>query len=625
VGGAVCCRSGNAAERRATTEVRLVLIHETIPRAMTVTPNSDAAPWDRPPTDPNAPFGQPPAGSGPPLEPVRRRGLNLRWIAAIVAALAVVAVVVVVLALSSPQPAAGLARIAPANSMAYIELRMDLPGDQRDRLAAFLQKFPGFDDPATFETKILDTFDSLLGQSTQGLYSWRDDIDPWFGGQVAFFFSGEGDLSEPNVVVALSVKDRTAAQSFIDRLNIFGASTGHYYKDVPIHTPPFGTGSLAVTDDALLLGLNTASIESVIDVQAGDAATLAEEERFSAATAGVSADRLALIYLDNEKLRPWLEQLMQAAAFMMPSVPLQGQLAALNGTSVLELRVEDDRLALTARGQPAPGASHPPFFVNRDAGLAEMAPADTLLYAETREFGQTFKQTIDQMLATLGSSEPDLDLTQIETFLGTPLDDFLDFVGDTSFSLSATGDRYSGGFIARVTDESVAVQRLERLATAVRAAALMGSVPVEVEEQTHGDARITVLRLENVAGEELPGIDLPAELPISSISYTITNGMLLLGVDGFVVDALSQGSDSSLAAEPGFRQARDAAGGAENAGVVYLNIGAARGQLEGIIPPPVRGQYENEVKPYIEPFSRLIGVYSLQGDEQVTRYILYVE
>src|SRR5215210_2207104 len=127
---------------------------------MNVTSSGDSAPTGSTPTQPY--FFQPIPGSGdmPPTERVRPEGGGAaRWLIAAVATLLVLGLVVAVILLAGRRSTGASIGpdYAPANSQAYAEVRLDLPGDQRDAVVAFMSRFPGFADPSTFEQKVNDT------------------------------------------------------------------------------------------------------------------------------------------------------------------------------------------------------------------------------------------------------------------------------------------------------------------------------------------------------------------------------------------------------------------------------------------------------------------------------------
>src|SRR5262245_14546348 len=81
----------------------------------------------------------------PPASPSSSRARRLRWAAAI----AVVAVVLgasaaVAALITSAASRATVLGYVPADSVAYVEARLDLPGDQRRAVGEFLSHFPGF-------------------------------------------------------------------------------------------------------------------------------------------------------------------------------------------------------------------------------------------------------------------------------------------------------------------------------------------------------------------------------------------------------------------------------------------------------------------------------------------------
>src|SRR5262245_39432134 len=106
-----------------------------------VTPVSAAAPETIAP--PLTPAPVTPVATAP-SGPKTSRG---RWAAAIAVAALVIAITTgAVVALVGRSPDAVVMGYVPQGAVAYGEVRLDLPGDQRQAVGSFLSHFPGFAD-----------------------------------------------------------------------------------------------------------------------------------------------------------------------------------------------------------------------------------------------------------------------------------------------------------------------------------------------------------------------------------------------------------------------------------------------------------------------------------------------
>ena len=162
-----------------------------------VTTSTDLDPTSVVPTTaPLTPTGSAPSHPTPqPLEPAvawapavpvattraPRRGGRLRWAAAIaIVALVIGATGVVAALLTAGASQSTVIGYVPANTVIYGELRLDLPGDQRQAVGEFLSKFPGFKDQAALETKIDEVLDQFVKDVSDGDQTYTTDIEPWF-------------------------------------------------------------------------------------------------------------------------------------------------------------------------------------------------------------------------------------------------------------------------------------------------------------------------------------------------------------------------------------------------------------------------------------------------------------
>src|SRR6266540_3029164 len=198
-------------------------------------------PGEGSPTEPaaTAPSAQPAAPStapiAPPTTPVTTGSLQgkprngLRWgIALLVVAIVAAAASAAFFLLSGRAAASPMLGYAPSGSLMYVEIRGDLPGDQRQHLGAFLSGFPGFADQSILDDKLTETLDRLVRAATDGKHSYAAEIKPWWGGALAIDVPALSDAaSGPDrfrAAVYLTVTDGTKAQAWVhDQLG--GATT----------------------------------------------------------------------------------------------------------------------------------------------------------------------------------------------------------------------------------------------------------------------------------------------------------------------------------------------------------------------------------------------------------------
>jgi hypothetical protein len=208
---------------------------------------------------------------------------------------------------------------------------------------------------------------------------------------------------------------------------------------------------------------------------------------------------------------------------------------------------------------------------------------------------------------------------QLETLLGTPPHEFLDFLDDAAVAVTADGDSFSGGLVATLKDEQVARERLQRLVGVIRTWAAFETAPLTVSEEQYGGETLVVIK-PTVGSGSMPGLG--SVLP--ALSFTFTDGLLVLGMDDFVRGVLDADPAAGLASNEGYRAALVAAG-ADNAGVGYVDLAVLRGHLEGMMGRRDRAAYDRDLQPYLAPFDRLMVVTVVEGGELVSRTLVYVE
>ncbi len=562
-----------------------------------------------------------PAAAGRPAGSDKPPDTRLRWMVALIATLGAFAVLAGVFLAVAPRPGTPsvAAQYAPASTVAYLEMRLDLPGDQRDRLINFMSKFPGFADPANFDRKFGDTLNEMLARSDLGL-DWYADVDPWFDGLMGVFSTSAAPTvgTPPSITAALGINDRARLDELIQQRLTGTDAMQEDYQGQQIWTLTV-TGSrepqrvsIAATDEILLIGMRIEDIRAALDVRQNRSAGLADDSFFVQQLGALHADRLGTFYYDG---RTVVESMRGQIGATIPGGDMLDWVVDAAAVRVLgEMRAETDHLAVAVRAERPADVELPPLPANKSTNLAGAVSADSIFYAEFRQVGQDIGFALERLLepTASGGSLP-VDMAMLEQFLGTAPQDFFDFVDDVAVSVAYPNNSLEAGLVATVDDEVIARQRVDRLISTLGSLAAFGG-GVTVEEQQHGDATITVIGVGSLLGEN----------PISSVSVTVSGGRMLLGVGDFVVNALDRAAADSLAAQAEYSTAV-AAGGSANAGVMYLDIAALRGVAEGMIPVPMRALYEQQQKPFLTPLSHMVVVSTTDGPITVGHMFLYVE
>jgi hypothetical protein len=491
----------------------------------------------------------------------------------------------------------------PADAAVYVVGRLDMPDGQGEALAEFMTAFPGFADSASFELKADELIDGLVQQATNGALTYSGEIESFLTGEIGLGMSNviESSMSggTPDILAGIAISDRAGAQSFVDLLRA-GATeaTEEAYGSTSIISQE--DMALAVHDEWILVGQTVDQVKAGIDVLDGTAASLADDPQFATAFARVPAGHLAAAYMNLSSFGSLIELgAMAAGGQTGMSLPTEDLMAQLPTDMTAYLAADSDRL--TVEAFITPSASTPELAMGTSS-LAEVFPADTQLYVETRELGATLELAIVQLL-TMMEEEQVAQIAPFEDMLGTPIPEFFDFVSDASVGASMNSDGLWLGIAAEVTDDATAAARTERILSLVRIVGSQGS-GIEIAESTVDDTTVTTitLPLDEVAGSS----GLPVEIG-DTISLAVADGMLLLGTGDFVAEALEQEPLDSLALSPGYTHAlgEDTA----NAGVLYANVSALLTELDPLI--GMMSPQWADIQPYATAVDRFIAVGSI--------------
>ena len=596
-------------------------------------PTSDTTATEVPAT----PIATAPLGTAAGATSAARSRSRTRWVAALaIIALIVGVTAIATLSLTGSSPASTVVGYVPADSVAYGELRLDLPGDQRQKVGEFLSKFPGFADQAALDTKLDEVLDRLLSDSTEGKQTYTRDIKPWFDGEFAFSMgplpadaAATSDLevaaAKVRALVLLSLKDEALARAWLTKTLAETGVTGtpETYQGVEMTTfaspeKPAMQAALAIIGGKVAVVGDVGSVKSAIDT--GGTSPLAKSGDLAAARAAMAGDDLGSMFID---LRALLDAALAMTESAASAPPISDEMLALvPDWAAFRLRVEGDALVMDSvmpHVDAAPGAAD-----NHANGVAAYAPPSTLALAAGNDYGAVLLETVALYRKDPAMTEVFAGIDQVAGLLGG-VEKSVGWMGDTGLVITRSGDTVEGGIISIPADAAAASQLL----TTLRTFATLGGAQagITVRDETYGGTTITIIDLGSaqdlaalaggLGGVPVPG-DVAGELPDGhiEISYAATDSVVIIGSGpDFVRHALDAGAGQSLADDGRFAGLVGRVS-ATHTGISFLDIAAVRALVETKLPEASaedRAEYEESIKPFLTPFDAFIAA-AVTGD-----------
>jgi hypothetical protein len=546
----------------------------------------------------------------------RRRSSGIRWAIALGGIAIVVGITLAILALASgsrPTPSIAVGYM-PNDTVQYGEYRLDLPGDQRQKLAAYLSKLPGFADQAAIQPKLNEVFDRIVAAASNNSQTFTTDIQPWFGGQIGVG-SGPIDMTAVqgaptmtpmmgglgNQLFVVTITDPAKAKAWVEK--IAGSSaTASDYGGASLYTS--GSYAAAVTDKVLIGGSEKA-VKAAIDTKGQG--TLASNSTFKAAFASVSKDYVGFSFVDYRSAVTSVVNLAAPSAGLQRSMDdaLLGFVPAWLASYV---RFEDDAIVAEAA---YPSVDIGFSAKNRASTLSGHAPASTLFYGESHDVGAALKAALDKLRAIPELSSTFGQIDQSAGLIGG-LDGLFGWWGDVAVAIGPNPDgSIGGGLLIAPTDVAAARKTFATL----RSFIVLGGAQagIKLTDQTHGDATVTVIDFSGAmaaSGGVPPGVK-------AEIAYTVTDNIVVVGYGASYVDSvLDAGPGKSLADDARFK-ALVGRVGAENLGLTFVDIQAIRTLVEPLVKPLVSDQewatYQKEIVPYISHFDALVSGSRVDG------------
>ena len=573
------------------------------------------------PVDPGIPQqGDPSTVAARSARPARPAGL-LRWgVALVVVALVVGAVSVGTILLASGAATSSIEGWIPSGTVAYLEGRADLPGDQRQNVGNIIAKFPGFKDQASLDAKIDQALDQLLQKS--GI-SWTTDLKPWVAGEVGVAMTrdlldlaaaAQKDPSavkapDRGAVILVSVKDVAAATAWVAK-QAGGTPSTATYGDGTITTVEKGgtTIAWATRGTVLLLGPE-ASVKAALDTRG--ASPVAASSGFVAARKSAPSAYLGFGYLDTRSLID--AALAMAGSSGIPQACRDNALAAVpdwtagfahaaNGALVM------DQVAPAASAAPASSAAPK----DTASAIAAHLPGTTLVALEGRQAGPALVSLWAGIKAGIACDPAQKGtLDQVDMVLAAigGVESLVGWAGDAAIAVEYTGGAFGGGLAAIVTDETAA----SRIVGQLQAALALGGTGAGITSRT-----------ESYGGGTLLVVTVPAQATgtaIPEIAATVQKGVFVVGTIDFVKHVVDTAANSSLATIEAYTSAISAAGGA-GTGDAFVNIAGLRAAVEAMLPATEKARYDTDVKPFLEPFDTFAAVSKAPAATRTSRVVV---
>ena len=531
---------------------------------------------------------------------------------------------------------------APAGTLVYGEVRLDLPGDQRRAVGEFLSKFPGFADQAALDTKLDEALDELVKSASKGDQSYTANIKPWFDGELAFSVGPlppgssltNGDLSAMGSfrgLALLSIKDAVGAQAWFDAAIAKSGekTTTEAYNGTTL-TVFAETGgvkaALAIVDGKVAVAGDIASVKAAVDTKG--ASTFASESGPKAAIDSATSDHVGFMYVGLRPLLDWsndVSKSLPAPSGIGASSLGAAMLKAVPDWGAFWLRLEGDAVVLEAIA-PKPETAIGPTE-NRTSAIVEHIPASAMVASISNDYGKTLKQAFD-----LYKAEPSLKpmLDQLEAALGLVggADGALGWAGDSAVVINVADGTPEAGLLVAPTDKATA----DRLFTTLRSLIALGGAQqgITIRDETYNGTTITIVDAGALSRLLGPTGAAPGSFPMPTgnleIAYAVTDKVVVIGSgSAFVKHVLDTTNATSLASSDRYRKLADRAG--NGIGTTYVDITAIRELIEkaaadGTADATALAKYQTDVKPFLTPFDALVASGSVNGD--LTRSVIFI-
>ncbi len=532
---------------------------------------------------------------------------RVRWAIGIGVAALAVAVAIGAFIVLGGRPSPTALQYIPADAAVVVEVRMDLPGDQLQKLGNLLSHFPGFADQSTLSAKIDESLSRLVQRGGNGELDYVRDIKPWLSGPTFLAFRLPAQAGAGTTPMEQGVVSATTTGTVTCDMPFKGQQVAkESYRGLELSIGASGTEACVIDGRQALLG-DVASVRGALDAKASGSG-MDKSDAYRAARAALQGDQLSTIFINGEAYGSLLSG-------GLVTTPAMADLTALAGPvpdwAITGVRSEDDALVVDTYSapvpQPAPGATGGPSLLPLPPAhaslIAPLAPADTIVFAEAQGAGVSL-----QNLVTRLRSLPALS-TAFQTLDGMGgAGQLVGWVEDAGV-IVVKGTQHPTGGIALVTaDDATAADRVKTLTGLIGLAGL-GNTSFQTRESTIAGVTVTTITISDISalvppGQLPSGVQIPRDAKVE-FSIAAEGRIILLGTgEDFMTAVLNTAPGASLVDQAAYKQATSRA--LSNSGTsVYIGIRDIVGLAEAFLSADDKAKWEADLKPYVAAFQAL--------------------
>ena len=523
-------------------------------------------------------------------------GSRTRWLVGGGIAVAAVAAIALAASFLAASPLPEALKYLPADSAIVVELRPELPGDQRQHLGNFLAHFPGFEDQSTLDGKLDEVLERITREASRGAVDYATRVKPLLAGPMALSVTADAlddamTGGTPGGVLFVATTDGSATCD-----SIFGStSPGTTHRGVEIRVIGLD-GACALHERYLLVG-TAPSVQAGLDARL-DSTGVDGSSTYKAARSKLEGDQLASVFVDGD---PLIAVVQDAAG------PFGGAAEFPEGFWVIQgLRVTDDALivdAYTAAVTPTLPSGAPTSAPASESRFATSLPVDTLGYVEFHGVGASVERALAALEAQPATAEVLAGLDDaLLAFGGT--DNLTGWIEEAGIAVLPTDDAVGGAILLRGTDAATAAARLAQ----VRNLLVLGSIgsDITVTDTDLDGVTITTVDLGDISSllgaAGIPGADIPGaggETRLE-LAFAVRDDLVVIGVGaGTVERILDTEAGASLATSATYGRVIEVAG-SRNDLQVFIALDATLALVERFLPADQIGMWNTEFKPYLD-------------------------